>query len=89
MAVDPRRTDLRRAVARTLATEPARVAEAARLALAAATAAAWVGTANPRVRAAVAAGALLASTAATRRVRAAVTPVAKLDGCALVHEHTP
>ncbi|OLR92885.1 hypothetical protein [Actinokineospora bangkokensis] len=81
--------DLRRTAATLLATEPARVAEATRLALAAATAAAWVAIPHRGARAALAAATLVASALATSKVRAAVTPVATLDGCAVVHDHTP
>ena len=81
--------DLRRTAATILATEPARVAEASRLAVAAAVTAAMVATPHRGVRAALAVVGLAASVAATSKVRASVTPVATLDGCAVVHDHDP
>jgi hypothetical protein len=80
---------LKRVWARVRALEPARLAEAVRFALAAAVTLGWVTIDDARINAIASAVAVVGSVLLTRQVRGAVTPVAKLDGCTVVHEHDP
>lgn len=80
---------LKRAWARVRAMEPARLAEAVRVALVAAVTLGWVTIDDARINAIVSAVALVGSLLLTRQVRSTVTPVAKLDGCTACLEHDP
>ena len=81
--------NLKRAWARLRAEEPARLAEGVRVALVAAVTLGWVTIDDARINAAVSAVAVVASLFATKKVRAAVKPQAKIDGCTGVCEHDP
>lgn len=80
---------LKRVWARIRATEPARLAEGVRVALAAAVTLGWLTIDDARINAVVSAVAVVASLFATHQVRANVTPVAKLGGCDAVQAHDP
>lgn len=80
---------LKRAWARIRATEPARLAEAVRVALVAAVTLGWLTLDDARINSIVSAVALVGSLLLTRQVRGTVTPVAKLDGCTACLEHDP
>lgn len=75
--------------ARVRAMEPAQLAEGVRALLVAAVTLGWVTIDDARTNAIVSAVAVVGSVLLTRKVRASVTPVAKLDGCGVVCEHDP
>jgi hypothetical protein len=83
------RETIARVWARVRALEPARLAEAVRMALAATVTLGWLTIDDARVNTIVSAVAVVASLFATNRVRASVTPVAKLGGCDAVIAHDP